>query len=116
MLLHCAVYVPVQAAAGVHDDVCRHLLEHSCNTVPQMQEAVGLLVQMQADGVPCRIEADPLQAFVRAEVGTVAVMHLAHCWCKRHSHWRSWGMGEPLLGHCSSRGGQVLLASRHVVR
>ena len=65
----------------MHDDVCRHLLEHRCNTVLQMQEAVSLLVQMQADGVPCSIEADPTQAFVRAEVGTVAVMRLAAGWC-----------------------------------
>ena len=66
--------MPLQAAAGVHDDVCRHLLEHRCNTVPQMREAVSLLVQMQADGVPCRVEADPTQAFVRAEVGTVFLL------------------------------------------
>ena len=88
--------MPVQAAAGVHDDVCRHLLEHRCTTVLQMREAVGLLVQMQADGVPCSTETDPTQAFVRAEVRTVAAVRLcsrvvlvpqlsarareSHCW------------------------------------
>ena len=92
----------------MHDDVCRHLLEHRCNTVLQMREAVSLLVQMQADSVPCRVEADPTQAFVHAEVGTVVVMYLAPCWCKCHSRWRLrawgshwWATAVPDKGSCS---------------
>ena len=117
--------MPLQAAAGVHDDVCRHLLEHRCNTVPQMREAVSLLVQMQADGVPCRVEADPTQAFVRAEVGTVFLLSsyirtssdvLGYLLVQVLPPVASWAMREPLLGHCTSRHRQLLLASRHAFR
>ena len=59
----------MQTAAKVHDEVCRHLLEHRCTSGAQLREAVSLLLQMEAEGVPCKVQAKPAQAFVQAEVG-----------------------------------------------